>query len=152
VTASAHPVGDTREGEIHRTEREKREVHVVAVGARPATARAPSCSCRRRSARRRSPATARWTLAWLSARRRRVGSVADGSIAAQAPFEHPSEHWNSPVHVVEDADLGLAGMAPVQATRVLHEGPLPRDRQRKQQRVQAGVVETLTDVNGRSPG
>ena len=52
-------------------------------------------------------------------------SIADRAIASKAFFEHPQQHRNVAVDVIEDADVTLAGVEAMQAPGVLDECPLP---------------------------
>src|SRR5204862_6494796 len=69
-----------------------------------------------------------------------------GTVAAQAFLEHPGEDGDVAVDVVVDADLYLPRMQAMEATRILHQRALPRDRHREKERVEPRVVESFTDV------
>ena len=78
--------------------------------------------------------------------RRQQHGVADGLIAPAAPVEHSCEHRHVEIRVVVDADLALAVVEAVQAAGVLRDRASPRDRQRQEQRVEAGIIEPFADV------
>src|SRR5690606_6968592 len=71
--------------------------------------------------------------------------VAHGAIALHALVEHASQHGHVAIDVVVDADLGLVAVPAMQAARVLYEGAFPRDGHREKERVEASVVESLTE-------
>jgi len=70
--------------------------------------------------------------------------VADTAITAEALPEHAQQHRDVAVDVVEDANLLLRGVETMEPARVLDQRPLPRNRQREEERVEPGVVEALT--------
>ena len=65
---------------------------------------------------------------------------------AAAAVEHPRKHRHFEVGVVVDAHLALAFAQTVQPARVLRDGAAPRHGKRQKQRVQARIVEPLSDV------
>ena len=65
---------------------------------------------------------------------------------AAAPVEHPRKHRHFEVGVVVDAHLALAFAQTVQPARVLRDGAAPRHGKRQKQRVEARIVEALSDV------
>src|SRR5437867_10539711 len=75
--------------------------------------------------------------------------IADGPVRPQSLLEHAHQQRNLSIHVIEDSDLLLPGVETVKAPRILREGPLPRDRHREKERVEAGVVEAFADVLAR---
>jgi hypothetical protein len=70
-------------------------------------------------------------------------------VPAQAPLIHSSQHENVRIHVVINLDHALVVVQAVEASDVLLQGPLPRDRHRQEQRVQARVVEAFANVTAR---
>ena len=81
--------------------------------------------------------------------RRLPPRVADCAVASKAFLEHSQQHRNFAVDVIEDADVTLAGVEAMQAPGVLDEGPLPRDRQRQEERVKPRIVEPLSAIQRR---
>ena len=77
---------------------------------------------------------------------RKEDRVADGLVAAATPIEHSRQHRHVEVGIVVDAHLSLAVVEPMESARVLRDRASPRDRQRQKQRVQARIVESLSDV------
>jgi len=75
-----------------------------------------------------------------------VPRVADRAVPAQPRLEHAQEHRHLAVYVVEDPDLTLTRMQPMQPARVLHERTLPRYGQREEESIKSRVVEAFTDV------
>ena len=72
-------------------------------------------------------------------------SISHAAVPAHTLVKHTSKHGHVPVHVVIDPDLSLALMSPVKATGVLHQSPSPGNRHHQKQRVEACVIEPLTD-------
>ena len=67
-------------------------------------------------------------------------------VATQASLAHPNQHGDLPIHVVIYLHFRLAGLNAVEASGVLNQCSLPRNRKCKEQRIESGVVEALTDV------
>src|SRR5216684_5533502 len=72
--------------------------------------------------------------------------VADSLVPAATPIEHSRQHGHVQVGVVVDSYLTLAVIQAMQPSDVLRNRSPPRDRQRQEQRVQARIVESLSDV------
>src|SRR3954447_16967585 len=82
-------------------------------------------------------------------RRASTGRVAEARVGALAFCVHAAEHRDGLVDVIDDADLVLGVVVSVQPTGVLRRRALPSDRHREYERVQARVVEPLTDIPAR---
>ena len=72
--------------------------------------------------------------------------IACGAVPSQPLLEHAPEHEDLSIHAVVDPDLSFPFMQPVQPGRVLDERALPGHGGRKEERVEAGVVESFPDV------
>ena len=59
---------------------------------------------------------------------------------------HACQHGNATIHVVVDDHVRFARVLPVQPAGVLLQRPSPCDRHGQEERVQARVVEPLTDA------
>ena len=78
--------------------------------------------------------------------RRQQNTIADRFVAAATSVEHPRQHRHIQIGVVVHPHFPLSLMQAVQPTGVLGDRAAPRDGQRQEQRVQACVVESLSDV------
>jgi hypothetical protein len=69
------------------------------------------------------------------------------TITTKSSFEHSGEHGDLAIYVVDNPNLAFSRMQPMQSSGILHERAFPRNRQRKEQSVQAGIVESFPDVS-----
>ena len=72
-----------------------------------------------------------------------VRRVSDGAIRAQAPLEHLRQYRHRMIDIVEDQDIPLRGMRPMQAAGVLDQCPPPGDGQRQEEGIKTCVIEAL---------
>jgi len=68
-------------------------------------------------------------------------------MASESLGIHAHEHGNAAVNVIVHTDFLLALVSPVQPASVLLESPAPGDWHGKEERIQPGVVETLSDIS-----
>src|SRR5215472_11734579 len=75
-----------------------------------------------------------------------INAVANGTVTLQPTLVHSGEHGNVRIHIVIDLDDMLIVVQTMQPTNILLKSSLPGDRHRQEESIQAGIVESLTDI------
>ena len=93
-------------------------------------------------------------LGWRRARRaesRRLlfDRVSKRAVSCPPLRRHPGQDRHRGVHIIDDKDIGLSGVSPVQSPHILRQRPLPGNRHRQEQRIEARVIKPLADVASR---
>src|ERR1039457_2203079 len=77
---------------------------------------------------------------------RLASRVTDATVTAQALLEHPEQHRNVAINVVDDLDFVLCWMQAMEPTCVLCQRALPRYRESQEERIKPSIIKPLTNV------
>ena len=91
------------------------------------------------------------SLGWRRARRGRephllFDRVTKRAVSGPPLRRHPGQDRHRCINIIDDKDIGLSGVSPVQSSHILSQRPLPGNRHRQEERIEARVIKPLPDA------